>query len=84
MMMASERYLPFRGGIFACLFMILFSIHLCISSEGKNEDNAKEKWKKKDVRDYTDADLERLFEQWEVHVFSACLGLGLAWVTDRV
>ena len=23
-------------------------------------------WKKKDVRDYTDADLERLFEQWEV------------------
>ena len=25
-----------------------------------------EKWKKKDVRDYTDADLERLFEQWEV------------------
>ena len=24
------------------------------------------KWKKKDVRDYTDADIERLFEQWEV------------------
>ncbi|CAD5122435.1 DgyrCDS10859 [Dimorphilus gyrociliatus] len=24
-----------------------------------------EKWKKKDVRDYTDADLERLYDQWE-------------------
>lgn len=28
-----------------------------------------EKWKKKDVRDYTDADLERLYEQWEVNFF---------------
>merc|ERR1712203_858961 len=24
-----------------------------------------EDWKKKDVRDYSDADLERLYEQWE-------------------
>ena len=29
-----------------------------------------EKWKKKDVRDYTDADLERLLEQWEVWFLS--------------
>ncbi|XP_041460387.1 LDLR chaperone boca-like [Lytechinus variegatus] len=29
------------------------------------EDKPSEKWKKKDVRDYNDADVERLFEQWE-------------------
>jgi len=32
----------------------------------KSEEDANEKWKKKDIRDYTDADLERLYEQWEV------------------
>merc|ERR1712038_546279 len=26
--------------------------------------NDAEKWKKKDIRDYTDADMERLFDQW--------------------
>lgn len=26
----------------------------------------KEKWKKKDVTDYNDADMELLFEQWDV------------------
>jgi len=34
------------------------------TKEGKDEDGVNS-WKKKDVRDYTDADLERLFEQWE-------------------
>ncbi|CAH1789342.1 unnamed protein product [Owenia fusiformis] len=29
----------------------------------KNE--ASEKWKKKDIRDYSEADLERLYDQWE-------------------
>ena len=27
-----------------------------------------EEWKKKDVRDYSDADIERLYDQWEVCV----------------
>ncbi|CAG5129074.1 unnamed protein product [Candidula unifasciata] len=32
--------------------------------KGKNDDVA-EKWKKKDIRDYNDADMERLLDQWE-------------------
>merc|ERR1712038_1295107 len=27
--------------------------------------NDADKWKKKDIRDYNDADMERLFDQWE-------------------
>ncbi|XP_071507013.1 LDLR chaperone boca-like [Diadema antillarum] len=32
---------------------------------GSEKENAAEKWKKKDIRDYNDADMERLFMQWE-------------------
>ena len=63
---------PLRGvsyklvAIFVCLS--LFSGRVPHASGKKKEisDDPGEKWKKKDVRDYTDADLERLFEQWEV------------------
>lgn len=32
----------------------------------KFEGEEKPDWAKKDIRDYSDADLERLLEQWEV------------------
>lgn len=32
----------------------------------KSKENAKPEWAKKDIRDYTDADMERLLDQWEV------------------
>ncbi|RWS14511.1 hypothetical protein B4U79_12141 [Dinothrombium tinctorium] len=40
---------------------------LFVAFEAKKYSDEKEKpeWAKKDVRDYTDADLERLFDQWE-------------------
>ncbi|XP_005112244.1 LDLR chaperone boca [Aplysia californica] len=50
---------------------LLFCVCLCILtcySKGKQEkekEDESQKWKKKDIRDYNDADLERLFEQWE-------------------
>lgn len=31
----------------------------------KAKDEEKPKWAKKDIRDYSDADMERLLEQWE-------------------
>ena len=43
-----------------------------ISAKRKDAtDDPEEKWKKKDVRDYTDADLERLLDQWEVTLLNA-------------
>ena len=53
------------------LFVFLYSVPtLCSNSKDKEKSDEKagekDKWKKKDVRDYTDADLERLFDQWEV------------------
>merc|ERR1712150_9045 len=57
-------FLPKRGNFtqFA-LLLSLICIGLC--AKGDEGNNANEKWKKKNVRDYTDADLERLFDQWE-------------------
>jgi len=31
----------------------------------KSKDEEKPAWAKKDIRDYTDADLERLLDQWD-------------------
>lgn len=50
-------------------FVVLFIYFLFVSgkSEKKNkEDPEADKWKKKDIRDYTEADIERLYDQWEV------------------
>jgi hypothetical protein len=35
-------------------------------SSKKFAEKDKPKWAKKDIRDYNDADLERLLDQWEV------------------
>ena len=43
-----------------CLFATI------VECKSKKNENAEEKWKKKQVTDYTDADLERLYDQWEV------------------
>jgi hypothetical protein len=43
--------------------MVLVSRH-CASAK-KQEGDEKPAWAKKDVRDYTEADLERLLDQWE-------------------
>lgn len=43
----------------------------------KYKEEEKPSWAKKDVRDFSDADVERLFDQWEVGSFlclsSICL-----------
>ncbi len=47
-------------------FILLLSLwHIVLSGE-ENDQKSDDRWKKKDVRDYTDADIERLFDQWEV------------------
>ena len=65
--MASAKKL----GVGLCVIMLLillFSPYATCSKEDTDEDKPPEddKWKKKDVRDYSEADLEKLFDQWEV------------------
>ena len=53
-----------RSSIFPGLFLIF----LCFAQFMSNENGKKSptKGKKKDLVDYTDAEIERLYEQWEV------------------
>lgn len=49
----------------------LFLIFLCFAqfaecTSNKNDNKSPTKGKKKDLADYTDAEIERLYEQWEV------------------
>ena len=51
--------------VWRVLYLILIVVTVVCNSDksGKKEE---EKWKKKDVRDYDDGDVERLYDQWEV------------------
>lgn len=51
------------GNKIICCFLF-FGIILISAKKAK--DNEKPDWAKKDIRDYTDADMERLLDQWEV------------------
>ncbi|KAK3095072.1 hypothetical protein FSP39_009919 [Pinctada imbricata] len=50
-----------------CIFLLTISIFSSVAfAKLKEKDSkAEEKWKKKDIRDYSEADLERLYDQWE-------------------
>ena len=49
------------------LLILLFSPCInCAKEKPDDKEPSEQKWKKKDIRDYTEADLERLLEQWEV------------------
>jgi hypothetical protein len=53
--------------------MLLFTTVICIIHCKKFQDKEKPAWAKKDIRDYNDADLERLLEQWEVSMLQFLL-----------
>lgn len=57
-----------RIALFSFVFVVVLQSVILEKSNKKPSDDAKDKWKKKDVRDYTDADLERLYDQWEVYI----------------
>lgn len=52
----------FKNLLFVSLLFFGFVTVLSKKSDDKN----KPEWAKKDIRDYNDADLERLLDQWEV------------------
>lgn len=38
---------------------------LCLVASKKRSDESRPSWAKKDIRDFSDADIERLYDQWE-------------------
>ncbi len=49
-----------------------FNLFLLVTAGGKkSKDGEKPAWAKKDIRDYNEADLERLLDQWDVRFFFA-------------
>lgn len=48
------------------LFILYLTIFLVYGK--KTKENEKPDWAKKDIRDYSDADMERLLDQWEVRI----------------
>lgn len=52
-------------GIGLCILTVLVVATYAKEEKKVDEDSPSEKWKKKDPRDYNDADVERLFQQWE-------------------
>lgn len=54
--------------------LIIISLLCCTlvfmtATAKKYEEDEKPAWAKKDIRDFSDADVERLFDQWEVGSF---------------
>jgi hypothetical protein len=49
-------------------YVLLFTTAISTIHCKKFKDEDKPAWAKKDIRDYNDADLERLLEQWEVNL----------------
>lgn len=46
-------------------YILLFGIILVVGAQAKKNDE-KPEWAKKDIRDYSEADMERLLDQWNV------------------
>lgn len=46
--------------------IISFLVLITVATSKKSTKDNKPAWAKKDIRDYSEADLERLLDQWEV------------------
>lgn len=45
---------------------VLFIVTTTTVTSKRFKENEKPDWARKDIRDFTDADMERLLDQWEV------------------
>lgn len=63
--------------------VIFFTLILFVLSK-KQKNGEKPAWARKDIRDYTDADMEMLLDQWEVRITSVTVPKLLIYVVfDR-
>ena len=55
-----------KSSLSSCLVTVLLIVNYSVLTKCKKKDGSdKPDWAKKDIRDYSDADLERLYDQWE-------------------
>lgn len=47
-------------------FCLIVAIFVVVAIAKKTDDESKPAWAKKKITDYTDADMERLLDQWNV------------------
>lgn len=47
-------------------FYCIFVLHVVLVNSKKFSEDSKPEWAKKDIRDFSDADMERLLDQWDV------------------
>lgn len=58
-----------EGSMMSCTSRVVVLVCLILTSYcAKEKSKENEQWKKKDIRDYSEADLERLYDQWEVRI----------------
>lgn len=58
-----------QGSMMSCTSRVVVLVCLILTSYcAKEKRKENEQWKKKDIRDYSEADLERLYDQWEVRI----------------
>lgn len=50
------------------IFLFILYLAIFYVNGKKTNENEKPDWAKKDIRDYSDADMERLLDQWEVSI----------------
>lgn len=56
-----------EGSMMSCTSRVVVLVCLILTSYcAKEKSKENEQWKKKNIRDYSEADLERLYDQWEV------------------
>lgn len=53
--------------------LLVVSLIIAASAVDKNDEKEKPAWTKKKLTDYSDADMERLLDQWNVSRESFCL-----------
>ena len=66
-----------QSHVYLCILCLCFIFHVFVTVCSEDKVNEKtedeEKWKKKHITDYNDADLERLLEQWDVSLGQSVL-----------
>ena len=60
-----KRKKEFMNMNLSVIFIVSSCLLVMITDGKKSDPESKPDWAKKDVRDYSDADLERLYDQWE-------------------
>ena len=58
--------MAFKWSVEFFIVLLVILVPILVNAGKKSKTEEKPAWAKKDIRDYNDADLERLLDQWDV------------------